>query len=231
MAATGMAEFLLNKSLGIRSPKLGGPTDLSEQWTLALSRGHSVGNNYTDAVDLLVEGGYVRDSRLRFKAYGDASWINEALPAVDDGSVRRTMPEIRKEVLFNAGGEGSQRQNGIMHPGDLEKIKMFLRDEKSPVLFVYQPPGVDWWHANIITGYDDARQVFIMRDSAFGAKRTDIPAYGYDGHSPWGPQPYRGEFEMGYRDAMAWGNHATGYTLVQPADAKEPAERGMSLAE
>jgi hypothetical protein len=223
MTATGIAEVLLNKSLGIKKPQLGGPTDLSEQWTIGLSRQHALLNNYTDAVDLLARGGAVPDSHLKFKAYSQSSWILEPPPALAETTPRYTMPPVEKVVLFNAGGEGTQRSNGVMGQKAIEEIKTFLKENESPVLFTYQPPGVNYWHANMVIGYDDTRQVFITRDSAFGTKQNEI--YQYGNQSPWGNIPYRGEYEMSYQQVMAWGNHATGYRLANKARDEELASK------
>lgn len=214
MAATGIGEYLLNQARGVVNPQPGGPTDLSEQWTIYQGRRVALGNNFTDAVDLLLNGGYVRDENLKFLAYGSASWMHDPVPALPANYVHKDLPPYVKEVIVNAGGEGTQRVNGVMRPEQLEQIKSFLREHESPVLFVYQPPGAPWWHANIITGYDDKRQVFITRDSSFGAQRADLPAYNYDGNSPYGSRHYRGEYEMSYQSVLAWGNHATGYRLA-----------------
>jgi hypothetical protein len=219
MTATGIAEVLLNKSLGIKKPQLGGPTDLSEQWTIGLSRQIGLSNNYTAAVDLVVRGGAVPDTHLKFKAYSTQSWISEPPPAIAQTTPRYTMPNIDKVVLFNAGGEGTQRSNGVMGQQAIEGIKKFLTENESPVLLTYQPPGVNYWHANMVIGYDDTRQVFITRDSAFGKKQGEI--YQYGNASPWGNIPYRGEYEMTYQQVLAWGNHATGYRLAaQAADRR-----------
>ena len=66
----------------------------------------------------------------------------------------------------------------------------------------------------MITGYDDVRKTFTIRDSAFGERQTNLAPYNYGGTSPWGPKQYRGEFEMSYDSALQWGNHATGYRLA-----------------
>lgn len=226
MAATGIAEFLLNKANGIAHPSIGGPTDLSEQWTIGLSSQIPLQNNYTDAVELLRSGGTVQDQNLKFRAYGDSSWMREGLARVDASAISHNLPDMRKEVLFSAGGEGTQLTNGIMTGEHLKSIKDFLRNNESPVLFIYKPPGTNWWHANIITGFDDQKQTFTMRDSSFGNKVESEQPYNYDGRSPWGPQKYRGEFEMSYQDALRWGNHATGYALASEGSkfiAHDPA--------
>lgn len=217
MSATGIAEFLVNKEAGITNPKVGGPTDLSEQWTIALSQRVPLKNNYTDAVELLKHGGVVKDSRLPFRAYANSSWMSEQHPSVGAGDIAR-LPDMEKHVLFDTGAEGSQLRNHVMNQEHVNRIKNFLRDKESPVLFVYKPEGTNWWHANVITGYDDKRQTFTVRDSSFGAKVENQAPYNYDGRSPWGAQKYRGEVEMSYSQAMQWGNHATGYTLLANGD-------------
>ncbi len=216
MSATGIAEFLLNKSKGIVHPQVGGPTDLSEQWTINLSKRVQLGNNYTDAPELLARAGAIPDSRLKFKAYAGSTWMNEAAFGMNG---TEALPAMKKEVLFNTGGEGSQQSYGRMRPGDLEKIKQYLRNNESPVLFVYKPPTANWWHANIITGYDDKTQTFTVRDSSFGNQVVDAPAYNYDGRSPYGPRQYRNETKMPYYQVLQWGNHATGYKLANQPDA------------
>lgn len=211
MSATGIAEYLINKSKGIVNPQVGGATDLSEQWTINLSKTVQLGNNYTDAPELLARAGALPDSRMKFKAYGSSSWMNEAAIG---GRGTETLPPYKKDVLFNGGGEGSQNAYGQMRPADLERIKKYLREQQSPVLFVYKPPTANWWHANIITGYDDKKQTFTVRDSSFGRQVTNAPSYNYDGRSPWGARPYRDQTEMPYYQVMQWGNHATGYRLA-----------------
>jgi hypothetical protein len=210
MTATGIAEFLLNKSLGIKTPQLGGTTDLSEQYTICLSRKLHLNNNFTDAVELLTQGGWVRDSDLKFNAYRSATWTYEPLPAIS-GEARNQMPSIEKVVLFDTGGEGSQKFSGVAEQKVLEDIKAFLRDNESPVLLVYQIPGAGFWHANMVIGYDDERQVLITRDSSFGEQRNEV--YEYGNASEWGNLPYRGTYEMTYDQVLAWANHATGYRL------------------
>ena len=218
-AATGIAEWLLNKANGITNPTIGGPTDLSEQHTLGLGKRIGLTNPYTDAVDLLARGGYVRDEKLRFRAYADTSeWINWATPSANEADILHDLPPYQKHPLFDTGGEGSQHYNGVMRQEHLNRIKDFLRTHESPVLFVYKPPGANWWHANIITGFDDKRQTFTMRDSMFGKSVSDAP-YPYAGGSRWQPTPerplgYLGEFEMSYATVLSQGNHATGYTLT-----------------
>jgi hypothetical protein len=100
-----------------------------------------------------------------------------------------------------------------MTRANLDAIKAALKEHHSPVLFVFHPTSRDYWHADMVIGYDDARQVLIARDSSFGDKLTDIAPYDYDGKSPWGPQAYRGNFEVTYAQALEWGNHATAYFL------------------
>ncbi|MBS2004249.1 MAG: hypothetical protein JST44_22270 [Cyanobacteria bacterium SZAS LIN-5] len=212
MSATGIAEYLINKSKGIVNPQVGGATDLSEQWTINLSKTVQLHNNYTDAPELLARGGALPDARMKFKAYGSCSWMNE--PAVG-GRGTEALPPYKKDVLFNCGGEGSQNSYGQMRPADLERIKKYLREQQSPVLFVYKPPTANYWHANIITGYNDQTQTFTVRDSSFGRQVTDKPAYNYDGRSPWGARPYRDQTEMPYYQVLQWGNHATGYRLAE----------------
>lgn len=214
MAGTGIAEWLLNKSTGITNPQVGGPTDLSEQWTVEASKRIGLNNPYTDVVDLLYSGGLVRDANMPFSSYKDQSWVSSPARSTSASNISRDLPPYNKHILYSAGGEGSQRSNGVMSPTDVENIKTFLRTNESPVLFVYKPEGVNYWHANIITGFDDKRQTFTMRDSSFGNPVQTVAPYNYDGQSPWGAKPYRGEFEMSYHDAARWGNHATGYTLV-----------------
>lgn len=211
MSATGIGEYLINKSKGIVNPQVGGATDLSEQWTINLSKTVQLGNNYTDAPELLARAGALPDSRMKFKAYGSSSWMNE--PGVG-GRGTETLPPHHKDVLFNGGGEGSQNAYGQMRPADLERIKKYLREQQSPVLFVYKPPTANWWHANIITGYNDKTRTFTVRDSSFGRQVTNAPAYNYDGRSPWGARPYRDQTEMPYYQVLQWGNHATGYRLA-----------------
>lgn len=211
MSATGIAEYLINKSKGIVNPQVGGATDLSEQWTINLSKTVQLGNNYTDAPELLARAGGLPDSRMKFKAYASSSWMSE--PAVG-GRGTEALPPFKKDVLFNGGGEGSQNAHGQMRPADLERIKKYLRENQSPVLFVYKPPTANWWHANIITGYDDKTQSFTVRDSSFGRQVSNAPAYNYDGRSPYGPKPYRNETQMPYYQVLQWGNHATGYRLA-----------------
>lgn len=211
MSATGIAEYLINKSKGIVNPQVGGATDLSEQWTINLSKTVQLGNNYTDAPELLARAGAIPDSRMKFRAYASSSWMNE--PAVG-GRGTEALPPFKKDVLFNGGGEGSQNAHGQMRPADLERIKKYLRENQSPVLFVYKPPTAGWWHANIITGYDDKTQSFTVRDSSFGKPVSNAPAYNYDGRSPYGPRPYRNETQMPYYQVLQWGNHATGYKLA-----------------
>ncbi len=211
MSATGIAEYLINKSKGIVNPQVGGATDLSEQWTINLSKTVQLGNNYTDAPELLARAGGLPDSRMKFRAYASSSWMNE--PAVG-GRGTEALPPFKKDVLFNGGGEGSQNAHGQMRPADLDRIKRYLRENQSPVLFVYKPPTANWWHANIITGYDDKTQSFTVRDSSFGRPDAKSPAYNYDGRSPYGPKPYRNETQMPYYQVLQWGNHATGYKLA-----------------
>lgn len=211
MSATGIAEYLINKSKGIVNPQVGGPTDLSEQWTINLSKTVQLGNNYTDAPELLARAGALPDSRMKFRAYASSSWMNERAIA---GRGTEALPPFQKDVLFNGGGEGSQNAYGQMGPKDLERIKKYLRENQSPVLFVYKPPTANWWHANIITGYDDKTQSFTVRDSSFGRPDAKSPAYNYDGRSPYGPKPYRNETQMPYYQVQQWGNHATGYKLA-----------------
>ena len=220
MAATGIGEFLLNKASGITNPTLGGLTDLSEQWTIELSKRieSELENRFTDAVELLTRGGYVRDDELRFRAYADQRWKIEASPLMNASG---NLPAIDKYVLFSAGGNGTEHSTGVMKPEDLDKIKEFLRTHESPVLFVFKYP--ESWHANIITGYDDVRQTFTMLDSSFGQQLNGLIPYTYDGRSPWGPQWYRGEYEMSYTNALNWGNHATGYTLAADSQATRTA--------
>ncbi|MBS1954867.1 MAG: hypothetical protein JST89_11815 [Cyanobacteria bacterium SZAS-4] len=211
MSATGIAEYLINKSKGIVNPQVGGATDLSEQWTINLSKTVQLGNNYTDAPELLARAGALPDSRMKFRAYASSSWMSE--PAIG-GRGTEALPPFKKDVLFNGGGEGSQNAHGQMRPADLERIKKYLRENQSPVLFVYKPPTANWWHANIITGYDDKTQSFTVRDSSFGRQVSNAPAYNYDGRSPYGPKPYRNETQMPYYQVLQWGNHATGYKLA-----------------
>ncbi|CAN5359057.1 hypothetical protein BH10CYA1_BH10CYA1_33320 [soil metagenome] len=210
MSATGIAEYLINKSKGIVNPQVGGATDLSEQWTINLSKTVQLGNNYTDAPELLAKAGALPDSRMKFRAYASSSWMNEQ---AIQGRGTEALPPFKKDVLFNGGGEGSQNAHGQMRPADLERIKKYLRQNESPVLFVYKPPTANWWHANIITGYDDKTQSFTVRDSSFGRQDSKSPAYNYDGRSPYGPKPYRNETQMPYYQVLQWGNHATGYKL------------------
>jgi hypothetical protein len=211
MSATGIAEYLINKSKGIVNPQVGGATDLSEQWTINLSKTVQLGNNYTDAPELLARAGALPDSRMKFKAYGSSSWMSERAIG---GRGTETLPPYKKDVLFNGGGEGSQNAYGQMRPADMERIKKYLREQQSPVLFVYKPPTANWWHANIISGYNDKTQTFTVRDSSFGRQVSNVPAYNYDGRSPWGARPYRDQTEMPYYQVMQWGNHATGYRLA-----------------
>lgn len=212
MSATGIAEYLINKSKGIVNPQVGGPTDLSEQWTLNLSKTVQLANNYTDAPELIARGLGLTDARMKFKDYGDCSWMREP---IIPGRGTEAVPPYKKDVLFNCGGEGSQNSYGQMRQGDLERIKKYLREQQSPVLFVYKPPTANYWHANIITGYNDKTQTFTVRDSSFGRKVTNVPAYNYNGNPKWGPQQYRGQTEMPYYQVLQWGNHATGYRLAE----------------
>lgn len=212
MSATGIAEYLINKSKGIVNPQVGGPTDLSEQWTLNLSKTVQLANNYTDAPELIARGLGLTDARMKFKDYGDCSWMREP---IIPGRGTEAVPPYKKDVLFNCGGEGSQNSYGQMRQGDLERIKKYLREQQSPVLFVYKPPTANYWHANIITGYNDKTQTFTVRDSSFGRKVTNVPAYNYDGNPKWGPQLYRDQTEMPYYQVLQWGNHATGYRLAE----------------
>jgi hypothetical protein len=222
MAATGITEFMLAQSRGITSPQVGGPTDISEQCTINLSKQIGLRNPYTDAPMLLSQGGYLLDGQMPFRAYASSSWMNEGTVAMNGA---QKPPDMRKHVLFDTGGEGSQNTYGRMTPEHLDRIKQFLRTNESPVLFVYKPPTANWWHANMITGYDDRTKTFTVRDSSFGNPVANAPSYTYGGRSPYGPKPYRGETQMSYTQALQWGNHATGYTLAADADNRLTSNR------
>ncbi|HEY9679520.1 MAG TPA: hypothetical protein V6C76_16040 [Drouetiella sp.] len=210
MSATGIGEFLLNKSKGIAHPQVGGETDLSEQWTINLAKTRSLTNAYTDAPELLTAGGAKLDRDMPFKAYDSSSWMYERTIG-GTGSVQ--IPKHQRDVLFSAGGESTQNASGVMRPEHLASIKNYLRDHESPVLFTWKAPGTNYWHADIITGYDDKTQQFTVRDSSFGQDQTNLPSYNYGGTSRYGAKPYKNEWHLSYTQALQWGNHATGYRL------------------
>ena len=214
MSATGIMEFLINQSRSLKRPVLEGESDVSEEFTLTLSSSVALTSPYTDAVDLFKKyGGFVASKDLPFKAYATSSWISGTGVNLNSFNLIRSLPPYGKRVLFSAGGEGTQRQQNVMKPEDLDAIKAALRQHRAPVLFVFQPTGASYWHANMIIGFDDIKKTLLTRDSSFGEKLTSIGSFPYDGYSPWGPQPYRGLYELGYKEALVWGNHATVYFL------------------
>jgi len=212
MAGTGILEWLINEKKAITSPQINGVTDLSERYLLTLASRISLQNNFTDVVYLFQDAGaYVLDPDLRFAKQDGSTMVNWT-PVDEQALPRHTdLPAFGRKVLFTSNGDS--HANGVMNDDDLATIKSALRSYASPVLFVFHPPTVNWWHADIIVGYDDAKQVFYTRDSAFGAKRADLPLYGYGTATTADDDSYLGIYELSYAGAKAWGNHASVYYL------------------
>jgi hypothetical protein len=214
MAGTGIMEWLINKHLAVTAPAIDSPTDLSERYLLTLASRIGLANNFTDVVYLFRSAGtYVLDRDLRFLKRNGSTQVNWT-PVDERPLPRKTdLPSFTRKVLFTSNG--NQMANGVMHDADLATIKQELKTRQSPVLFVYHPPTVSWWHANVIVGYDDARQVFYARDSAFGAARADLPHYGYGTATTADDGDYLDIYELSYAQAKAWGNHASIYSLTE----------------
>ncbi len=206
-ASTVLLEYLLNQDRRKLNPSLGGPTDLSEQYAMYLSKRFPLPNPFTDAVERFCRDGYVEDRHLPF-----VSW--ERPVSIGEGYIHHDLPKIEKNILFSSGTKPIEQQPvGLMNYYDLKKIKEYLSSQESPVLFVYRPPA--WiYHAAVITGFDDPKKVFTVRDSLYG-KEVDGPLYTYGGTLPAGQGfKYRGETTISYGQALRYGLHATGYRLT-----------------
>jgi hypothetical protein len=223
MTATGIAEWLYRRATGR-------VLDLSERYTIsaynlhkeALQRAIPGFRLYTD-LPLVYKhvGHYVLDSSLKFTT----EWVGRKFSArvnwnvVSDTALPRSQTRVfermRRDVLFSAETRSNpQLKYGIMRDADIEAIKDALRIRQSPVLLTYHPPTASWWHANMIVGYDEARGVFLTRDSAFGGERVDHAEYTYGTTYDEDDKRPIDLYEMSFAKVKAQGNHAAVYYLA-----------------
>jgi hypothetical protein len=223
MSATGIAEWLYRRATGR-------VLDLSERYTISAYNLHKETLQkaipgfrlYTD-LPLVYKhvGHYVLDSSLKFTT----EWVGKKFSArvnwkiVSDTALPRSQTRVfermRRDVLFSVATRSSpQLEYGIMQDSDIEAIKDALRTRQSPVLLTYHPPTANWWHANIIVGYDEARGVFLTRDSAFGRERVDYAEYTYGTTYDEDDKRLVDLYEMSFAKVKAQGNHAAVYYLA-----------------
>jgi hypothetical protein len=127
--------------------------------------------------------------------------------------------DFEHKVLFSRPWQGPQSPwvNGGMSQEELDQMKAALIHYNSPILFVYKPASVNYWHANLCYGFDDNKQtewgkgVLICRDSAFGK----VDAEGR-----------RNYYEMPYQLALQSGKHATVYYLPEDDPEQKLAHSG-----
>lgn len=211
-AMTGVLEYLKNQSECNRNPRVGGQGDLSERYmaTIFDNADFRLSRMFTDGPLAARDQGYVLDRDARYEGtmrpYSDAT--------VSDlkrrGRVRQDLPGFDREVLFSTP---LQRWNDIFNAPrgiegkDIEAMKAALLTYESPILFTYKPANRNYWHTNMIVGFNE--QGFIMQDSAFGDRvpGTTDPS----GHER------RSTTIMSYRDVKASAKFAAVYHLNQEA--------------
>lgn len=197
MSLTGNAEWWLARlhPNADRSPD--GPIDLSERHLMVEAglreEDNGVENWKTDSAYLFnrmpglalnrnfrfTKGWYVTDEEDEYQPanskspgaeYGPSyNWISE-LPK---SSHRVALPKFRREVIF-ADPESDQWNTGVMPENIAERIKAALLKNKAPVHVLYNHYG--YWHANLIVGFDDARDnencSFVTGYIEFTAKKA-----------------------------------------------------------
>lgn len=176
MSHTGNVEWWLNRLQGNRNPVPNGSTDLSERFTMNLSRSSlatKIQNPLTDSIELFnLNGGqsilnqaypftkgWVKkvDGRYQKAQPGETgakysttyNWLDERALVTQSPIL---LPRFEREVLFKDPDDNRWALNTM--PSDIvETVKKKLRQRKAPVLVVYNHYLT--WHAVMIVGYDD----------------------------------------------------------------------------
>jgi hypothetical protein len=187
-ASTSVFEHLANERRAQCARLLGvknyNEVDLSE-WFLANNGREmtSTWNRFTSTPDL-------------FKEYGQAGQYG--------------ISDFDHETIFSRPGM-SHWDAGGMDQSELDAIKYSLMKYDSPVLFVYKPSDVNWWHANSCYGFDDnydggafGKGALICRDSAFGESTNG--------------GTHRDFYMMPYSLALRSGKHASVQHLTEKPD-------------
>jgi hypothetical protein len=139
------------------------------------------------------------------RAQGSSGNFNEFSDQVliwKDQLASNGVTDLKRTKIFARGG-GNPWANGKMTVPELDKMKWYMYYYHAPILFVYKPAEVGWWHATACFGYDETKKVLLCRDSAFGNKLADGTHETY---------------ELPYDLALRSGKFATAYYLSADAE-------------
>lgn len=194
-AMTGILEWLANKSHCNKNPRVSGVGDFSEYYTFSMIEKYGpngTSSYFTDgplqfSQKQPTNRGYVLDKHLRYDK-DTAYWmtthsvngVSRNYPLTEQelrnlnhaGNIKRNLPDFSRQVLFSHPGRDAWSGGGI-DKNELNSLKAALLKYKSPILFTYRPHDRNWWHSNMIVGFNE--EGFIVQDSAFGSERRDLP--------------------------------------------------------
>jgi hypothetical protein len=153
MAATGAMEILLSKRAGLKHPKQGGDTDLSERYLIAEKESPRTKTWFEDAFLKFDSGKAILARTLPFESFGEDGAINEEVwnaPGDFETIARIQIPKVDTQFLFS---EGDRFSRNVLDASDVQIVKDALYRYKSPVMTVGN--DTEFWHVTVITGYDD----------------------------------------------------------------------------
>lgn len=155
MASTGAMEVLLNKHLGNRHPTVKGPTDIAERFLINSAMTYTQPASWFEQYFLNFNSGEaILEKYLPFRALDKDGYDNSleiwSMPENFFALPRIKLPKVETEFLFSIGGKYAQE---VLDESFVHIVKEALVKSRGPVITIGNDDS--YWHATLITGYDD----------------------------------------------------------------------------